>query len=92
MIRKTRLSWNIQLSLMTLDEYICWSTLFLEGREDYGEEKRGSFYHLREMKRGISAAFRCRLVIMTHVRYERITAAFEIHKKEEGNNEKGKRM
>lgn len=45
-----------------------------------------------EMEQGILAAFHCRLVIMTHVRYERITAAFEIHKKEEGNNEKGKRM
>lgn len=55
-------------------------------------EKCGSFYRLREMERGILAAFHCRLVIMTHVRYERITAAFEIHKKEEGNNEKGKRM
>lgn len=45
-----------------------------------------------EMKRGILAAFRCRLVIMTHVRDERITVAFEIHKKEKENNEKGKRM
>lgn len=77
---------------MILDEYICPYLLFLEGREDCGGEKRGSFYHLREMKRGILAAFRCRLVIITHVRDERITAAFEIHKKENGNNEKGKRM
>lgn len=45
-----------------------------------------------EMKRGVLAAFRCRLVIMTHVRDERITVAFEIHKKEKENNEKGKRM
>lgn len=77
---------------MILDECICPYLLILEGREDCGEEKGGSFYHLREMKRGILAAFHCRLVVMTHVRDERITAAFEIHKKEKGNNEKGKRM